>query len=922
MNVKDIKKGTKMKVKRLALVFLSIAAIMACSGDPVVPVEHKNENGNNIRLRVYVPKGSISTYANEDASAAENRIDTLYVNLYGSKGGTLIESRKFFGGDMTKTGNDSIVDLAFDVNGISTLSIWVEVYANRMTTKVMPDKSEITLPTTKETAFLMTGSNTISKVGSAFTGTVHIVRDVAKLRINISLDNVRLPSDLGIDYSNVIVKVLKTADRTEPVGPVRGYPSGVQYIEYPERKGAQLRPASSFSWNNFTGGGQIDSLYLYENFRNDYTDGTNTTQIEITIPTKSASAGDKTASYVYTLETKYDAALNYNKYDVVRNYIYTLNIKVRGQSLDPLFSVDVQPWNEISVDGSIRGTYLTMQTSEIEFDDSGYAEIGFCTDAQAVYVDYREFNNNNSVQIGNEIKTVNIQPADPLLTPGYQGQVIVDKKVCTSFGFRIDPGANVDPGSFSGNVCIRAGNIVKCISFVGQKIYDAHYIVGDEFLTDTYTSATVLIDPGDNWLEVSPDKLYTTNATHTFTSGTATKLYLHLDEYIPTAPNPAIRKGSIDLVTASGVVKKIYIQQLPALLIGPFGFNNTNDDGLFSRRLYTEQLYEHKTTRPTYTKGSTQPSTNSIYNGLRMARSNYDGSNYGTTPNPATPFNWQATAFEAINYCAYKNRPATKTASGALSANDIKWHLPSQAQLMAMWISYESYKYAPFSNFMRNHSYTVIPGGGISNNIDYWSSTNSLQYPNEAQYMSFIFGNVGYYSRRNETWTRCVRDTVGISSMIDISQGEMDIKFATAMPNASYTNSTKKNQPGDNSDTSAINKTVYYQLRVAVSDFGTNKTWNEAKTICSDLGLGWRLPTQKELQAIWILREEMLIKGTSVSFTDFTEDYYWTATTSSAYTNDAYMEYMGRNPGNNIGKGNTPHIIQTHKASVRCVIEF
>jgi len=230
-----------------------------------------------------------------------------------------------------------------------------------------------------------------------------------------------------------------------------------------------------------TSGGQIDSLYLNENYRTltNYNPGTNTTQVKVTIPTQSLTEGNKTDSNTYTIYTN-------GSYDIKRNYIYTLDIKLRGQSLEPLISLNLQPWDDINLDGSILGTYLTMRTSEIEFNENGYAEIAFCTDAQAVYVNYDEFNDNNTAKIGNEIKTVNIRPADPFLTDGYEGQVLVDKRVCTSFGFQIDTSV-IKPNSlnFSGKICIKAGNIVKCISFVGQKIYDAHFIVGDSTISDT-----------------------------------------------------------------------------------------------------------------------------------------------------------------------------------------------------------------------------------------------------------------------------------------------------------------------------------------------------------------------------------------------------------------------------------------------------
>jgi hypothetical protein len=439
---------------------------------------------------------------------------------------------------------------------------------------------------------------------------------------------------------------------------------------------------------------------------------------------------------------------------------------------------------------------------------------------------------------------------------------------------------------------------------VGQKIYDAHYIVGDSsFLTETYTSATVT---GGAWLEVSKDKLYTTNATQNFTAVTATKLYLHLDEYIPTAPNPAIRKGSITLTNANGAVKKIYIQQLPALPLGTFGVDTTNtvDEGvIYNRTLYMEQRYEFHT-MPRYTTSATTPSLNNIYNGLGMARIIYEAANYGTTANPTNPFNWQATTFEAINYCAYKNRPSTKTATGALSANEIKWYLPSQAQLMAMWVSFESYRDAPYSNFKGDQNFNET-----SNNLAYWSSTDNQLYPNEAQYVNFIFGNVGHYNRTNKSWARCVRNG-GITSHKLISAAtDTDIFIDFASLPADSRTSTDFNSYGN--EKSSQNAKVLE--RIWLEGYSPAKmTWSEAKTFCETRSM--RLPTQRELQAIWTVKSEIAAFNTY----SFDDDYYWTATESSTHSYDAYVVYLGSSPAGDAG--NTPHLLKTKKAWVRCVL--
>jgi hypothetical protein len=346
---------------------------------------------------------------------------------------------------------------------------------------------------------------------------------------------------------------------------------------------------------------------------------------------------------------------------------------------------------------------------------------------------------------------------------------------------------------------------------------------------------------------------------------------------------------------------------LPALPIGQFGYDGANGDDalLFNRQLYTEQLYEY-TTMPTYSNASNTSlplNNNNIYNGLGTTRANFDGANYTGAP---TPLDWHKTYYEAINYCAYKNRPSTKGASGAITTADVKWYLPSQAQLMAMWISYESYKGASASNFKTD---------------SYWSATNNILYPGESQYLNFNYGNVGHYNRSTKYVTRCVRNeaapplifTPMVSGSAIAHEAIIDFSVTGAMPASAYTIASKGTGIGN--ELSGANKTLFRKIGIAAAE-GTQMTWLQAQTYCANYsGGGWRLPTQRELQAIWILKVELENAG----LTPFANDYYWTATESSSYNTNAWMVWMSSSPAGDAG--NTPHIIKTHKASVRCVRE-
>ena len=661
--------------------------------------------------------------------------------------------------------------------------------------------------------------------------------------------------------------------------------------------------------------------------------------MRVTIPTLSNLEGNKSASYTYTLYTD-----NVNEYKILRNYIYTLNIIVIGQELDPLLSLDVKPWDDAPVSGNIGGTYLTLDQTELKFNSSGVALINFCSDAQAIYFDFTDFNLNNPATpfgVGGAIKPINIDTTRanfPLAPTGYQdAQILLDKQHCGSFGFQLDLSKfpTFPIVTFSGQICMKAGNIVKCLTFPASLIYDAHFIVGDSiFPGELFTNAVV--SSGSNWMEVSPDRLYTTNASAAYT-GTERQIYLHLNENLTANA----RTGNITLAnTNTGVNKIINITQLPALRVGAFGFNplSTVDDTIFTAQLYTEQLYEF-TTMPAFMPlgGNQVLPGNALYNGRYSALSVFDLSNYN---NIANYFNYQASVYAAINYCAYKNRDENK--NGNIDPEEIKWYLPSQAQLLGMWITYESYKKSPYSNFYRN---------GTSADI-FWSSTDNIDYrnPSQAQTVSFLYGNVGHYNRTQPYWVRCVRDVQEPSNLVirrDTTgywaplgyTGSLDfpqLEFSNGLPvnvyeyYAYYSFLDKVDSVYNESDD--LNKTVYASLRVANFDLdgGALLPWDlnlcdnyhlvEPTTIGNPNGK-WRLPSQRELQAIWAFQYEM--KQKCPSFNLLSDYYYWSGTNASTTNGSNAWTVYGNGSRTLVGgSGNTPHQIKSQRLKVRCVIQY
>ena len=610
-------------MKRIALLLLLGFYFVACNNpvDPNTGGDGPDHPGirdvNALSVRIHVPNNNATTYSGEDAYGPENQIDSVYIDLY--QGSTVPIHEGRFGFNDFNIVDDSTINIAYEVDNITIGALTARVYAN----KKEPEKisSEIDLPSINPFYMSNESPDLLTFSGSAYYGDIHIQRNVAKLRVLVTRSDAAIPSDLIIDYDNVRIQVFNVPDSTTAFGnvPIDGI-SSINYFHpdlppynayYADHTGTALRKITN-PLPLPPGGGQIDSLYIYENLRTGYSYNPNpdptdrTTKVRVTIPTLSNLEGNKSASYTYTLYTD-----NANEFKILRNYIYTLNIVVKGQELDPLISLDVTPWNDVSMPTNIGGTYLTVDQSEIKFDNTGKAFINFCSDAQAIYFDFTDFNLNNPTAqfgVGGPIKPIDIDTTRanfPHAPTGFQSaQILLDKQHCGRFGFELEP--SHFPGfpnvTFSGQICMKAGNIVKCLTFPSFLTYDAHFIVGEPIFTgELFTSAVV--SSGSTWMEVSPDRLYTSTAGTSYPlgggSGAETQIYLHLNENL-TANS---RTGTITFRnTVTSVEKVINITQLPAIYAGRFGYNGMSsvDDSIYTAYLYTEQLKEFGTAKPLY----------------------------------------------------------------------------------------------------------------------------------------------------------------------------------------------------------------------------------------------------------------------------------------------------------------------------------
>jgi hypothetical protein len=167
----------------------------------------------------------------------------------------------------------------------------------------------------------------------------------------------------------------------------------------------------------------------------------------------------------------------------------------------------------------------------------------------------------------------------------------------------------------------------------------------------------------------------------------------------------------------------------------------------------------------------------------------------------------------------------------------------------------------------------------------------------------------------------------------DGSKVILDLTVAAGMPAGVVTSTPKyedftpsASAPGTNNGfDGSINATVYQKLEVAPHDLtgngtigssagGTFFTWVNAFNYCKNVthdGEGWRLPTQRELQLMWIFKPALDSILADVGGTALKTAYYWAATEYNSAGSVTISFSSGY-------AGNAPN---TSNCSARCVRE-
>nr|WP_099465362.1 DUF1566 domain-containing protein [Parabacteroides provencensis] len=226
------------------------------------------------------------------------------------------------------------------------------------------------------------------------------------------------------------------------------------------------------------------------------------------------------------------------------------------------------------------------------------------------------------------------------------------------------------------------------------------------------------------------------------------------------------------------------------------------------------------------------------------------------------------------------------------------WYLPTQTQLMAIWAMKQG-----------------IDGSGkfkeyrTSNNY-YWASTEG---DSQSSYMTTLTtGGTNIFSngKAGRFYVRCVKDAgqpLTVTPMATTINGYPVIDLSALNPLGCLLPLSEANSRREAMHACTPSNTEYLSVGQAVSNHsgtwnakmstryqvmrdkltnssgGTSMTWADAWNACKAYsGEGgtagqWRLPTQRELQMIWVLHPQLIGKG---GFTT-NNDYTWTATEGS-----------------------------------------
>ena len=356
--------------KALALAALTVVSCSKEIGSPEI-VERAG-----LTIRLSVPQSveremnTPRTYAGtEPGYGRENTVEALYIVFYsrnpvinGSADPWKKVSEAALSGDQlprfdqTSTQGNPMAE--FTVENIPVTPSALEagtqlkavIYANYQTPPA-PISSEsdfwtVSGGTTQLKPLFFTGEGEFGKVSDAWTASINLTRQVAKLRIKAGIHPDAVPSTLTIDPQSISVEVKHMADRASTMDDSSRDPGDSfdpATVAYFDRTGAPLRMEE-----NWTAGRKIDSLYMLPH--NAGADESKATVVAVKMTVKDpVAAKSKELTLEYPLgKLLADGSTDYT---IRRNTIYTTDLQVQsieGESVN--VGTFKQDWDEVGVD--------------------------------------------------------------------------------------------------------------------------------------------------------------------------------------------------------------------------------------------------------------------------------------------------------------------------------------------------------------------------------------------------------------------------------------------------------------------------------------------------------------------------------------------------------------------------------------------
>jgi len=346
------------------------------------------EGMERLTFEVIVPSSKVvSSDTRSITSDKENKIENLYVkignynddhinNFYSTQKGTIIFD--------SNARQDSIYSASIEVPaGTFRAGDAIYVWANQEYPADVTSEEGLTTP------LFMSGTGTISnKGGNLFEADVHLLRGVAKLRTVVRTTKRSVMGSWNIKMSEVETQLLRMPSAIRPFAPFDSHRNPavnaswnvynnnkVNYVDCSSRTpdwwsqtgNSHLLSSIELPIDDGVNTGKVTETsydrYIYENWLENelsgYNENTNVTALKVRIPLLNNETGEnRIVERTIPIKTN-------GSYRILRNHIYTLDIRVLSVDDIELNLYLQNWWSEVNVNGDIPGEAFSVDKSVV-----------------------------------------------------------------------------------------------------------------------------------------------------------------------------------------------------------------------------------------------------------------------------------------------------------------------------------------------------------------------------------------------------------------------------------------------------------------------------------------------------------------------------------------------------------------------------